>query len=644
MRIATFLTAAVSAAFFAVVVPAASAAARARAPRGRPQAAAAVPAASWPRVVVIHDDSGDDAKFSRSRAVNVQRLLDEAGLPSSLHPSSALAAALAAPTAVAHFVWASALPADAPRQLSSFVARGGRLVVHGSTSPALAAALGLEKPEVSYEEPAPGGVAWTCWAFSGTPPFDSPKRIDNRAAKVLRTCSAAATTTPVARWSDQRGRVGPVALWKCAAGWWIVRPLYDDGPSAPRSQLLCSLTCLAAPPLWKLSALRLRRRSWTGVVGDAPMTARDLEDARSAILKSAPRLGSARSRVKAVLEEAAAADAAATALFARGLYGAARGDLRSLAGLCSRARSAAMRVHKPSGAVFAVWEPTGFGGVPGGWAEAAKILAEAEVTDVNVWCGSLAGAVADIPGVPVAGTRAGRPDPLGEAIAQCHARGVKVHAWFAVLSFEGASPERLAAFAKEGRLLHSRNGAPIAWLDPASQANAVALSRALRALAARGVDGVNLDFVRYPGGAASRESPNAARIEALVSRLSRDLRAAAPKIRLSACVYGFYPGCVSGCGQDWFRWLDAGHVDFAVPMNYCADIAELEGLLERQKGRIRRVVCGIGAGANESRLDAPSLLSQVKLAFEKGCAGVSVYPFNARFAEVFAPALREALR
>ncbi|MBR1836332.1 MAG: hypothetical protein IJ783_03510, partial [Kiritimatiellae bacterium] len=335
-------------------------------------------------------------------------------------------------------------------------------------------------------------------------------------------------------------------------------------------------------------------------------------------------------------------DAAAAALFSRGLYGAAHSNLWNLVAAAKLAAAAAEPVRRPKGAMLAVWEPTGFGGLPGGWTEAAEKMAAAGVTDVFAWCGSPAGAVPDVPGVPSAGSRAGRPDPLASAVRECHARGIKVHAWVAALSFENPPPERMKAFEKAGRLLHGPDGRAIAWLDPGAEANAAEVSRIACALAARGVDGINLDFIRYPG--SSKEKTDAAKIEAVVAKVRADLAKAAPRATLSACVYGWYPGCIASRGQDWYAWLDKGLVDFAVPMNYAPDTAALRKIVDLQKRGRGRLVCGIGAGANESRLDAVGLLRQLREAYRAGYRGAAVYPFDARFAEELAPALESALQ
>ncbi|MBR1609751.1 MAG: hypothetical protein IJ678_09080, partial [Kiritimatiellae bacterium] len=142
-----------------------------------------VPAAQC-AVAVLHDDSGADAKFSRSRAENVRRLLAEAGIESEAFPVSSLESALAPPAAVAHFVWVSKIPPAGKAALSKYAARGGKVVVHGSFSADLAEICGLAPPRVEYVEPPPGGVAWTGFAFDGPPPLDAPRSVENRVGKV----------------------------------------------------------------------------------------------------------------------------------------------------------------------------------------------------------------------------------------------------------------------------------------------------------------------------------------------------------------------------------------------------------------------------------------------------------------------------
>ena len=112
--------------------------------------------------------------------------------------------------------------------------------------------------------------------------------------------------------------------------------------------------------------------------------------------------------------------------------------------------------------------------------------------------------------------------------------------------------------------------------------------------------------------------------------------------RLTAAVYGKYPSCVATVGQDWAGWLDAGLVDYVVPMDYTEDPARFEELLRQQsasKSRARRTIVGIGVTANESRLDARQVIEQINLVRRHGLAGESLFDLDVTLEKSILPYL-----
>ena len=604
-----------------------------------PTVEAAVPAATA-EVCAVFDDlrAVADAKFSKSRAESVSRLLARGGLEAPVFPLSALRAALAEPCRVAHLVLLDAVSSADRAALDAFAARGGRVVVHGATAPELAAFFGVSRPDPArdYRFP-PGGGSWEEFRFSGTPPLNAPARIANRAAKVLAATPVSPGVTVAARWRDARGAAGPPAILRGPKGWWLVRPLYEDGSGRDRARLLSALTCNLRPPLWRGSSKALEARAWAAV------GAASRADAERALLRLAPK-GRAEV-VRASLRRVAALDDARAELFRKGLYGAAQSNLWALVSEVRLARAATMPVGPVrKGRPLAVWAPTGF--PPAAcrdWDDAAAKLAAAGATDLYLYAGSLAAAVADLPGVPKTPEAARRGNPFPAAVAACRRLGIRVHAWMPALQFEHPPEDRFAAYAKAGRLLRrDPGGEPMEWLAPASPAVAAELSRAVCAVAREeGVDGIHLDFLRYPSGSL-RGSRDPATVTALLARLRADLRAAAPACALSVAVYGGYPACVKNRGQDWQAWLDRGLCDRCVPMNYVPDLAGLRRLAGMQRRNRSRLLCGIGASSKESLLEPDGLVEQLREAYALGYAGAAIYAFDDRFVEELVPALRLA--
>jgi uncharacterized lipoprotein YddW (UPF0748 family) len=83
---------------------------------------------------------------------------------------------------------------------------------------------------------------------------------------------------------------------------------------------------------------------------------------------------------------------------------------------------------------------------------------------------------------------------------------------------------------------------------------------------------------------------------------------------------------VAAVGQDWESWLDAGLVDWMVPMNYVEDGAKFSSLLAQQcrtPSHARKIVSGIGVTAIESRLNVRQVIDQINTARRAGAAGIA---------------------
>jgi hypothetical protein len=580
--------------------------------------------------------------LSRARAASLGRLLAGGGVPASVFPAPEIATALSPPCRVAHLVRfdEAALPPGAEARLRAFVAGGGRIVAWGCSGPSLEKLFGVEAGAYT---PAGGGRTWTHFEpVEGALPF-APERVENEAAGVVAFAPASKDAEPVAFWrATGREEPGPPAALRAPAGFWIARLLYDDGSGADRARFAASLCCALHPPLLPGVAERIRANLY------APFGATDANAAEASCLDpAAPRdrdraVRDAFRKHRRRMEAARRAAAGAAGTAAADLVGALWRETTELGTIYATAHPLGA---DRAGRRLCVWEKTGYGPFDGDWDRAAAALAEAGVSDAMVFAGSLAGAVAAVPGVPPTPERArrGGRDPFPDAVRACHERGIRVHAWFPALQFDRAPADRSAAFDAAGRLLHREDGKRADWLDPRNEENLADLSAALAWIAANeGVDGLCLDYVRYPDF-PTREAPRAPEALAeLLRRVRADVRAASPDCEFSAAVFG---SAVNGGGeivQNWGAWLDAGLIDRAVPMNYVPDREALGRLLSAQRARLGRAICGIGATSHAALLSGPELLEQLRAAYRAGCAGAAIYPFDRRFADELLPVLRAA--
>lgn len=591
----------------------------------RPAPPAALPAPA--PVCFVHEDAGPDAKFARSRALASARRLALVGVDAPVFPWASLSLALSEPCRVAHLVFPlRAGPGDLAA-LRAFAARGGHVVVHYSDDPALAGWFGLRAPKIPGVAPAKGN--WTGYDFLGPPPLHAPASVEQTPPRVVEFVPASKDVRVLARWRGANPTQGPPALLRGPRGFWLSRPLYDDLPAADAGRLLLSLTATLEPSVWKTAATTLEARL-------PKERLRDPEKALGRMSASDPK----RAMLAALTSRYRALDAARRDKASKGLYGASLAELWKMDETLSAAEAAARPLGPDRGkARLAVWAKGGWPPGTNTWETCAAALAAAGATDVYLYAGSLAGSLAAVPGVPADPGRRSRGDPFPAAVKACHARGIRVHAWIFALQADLAEGSRFADPARSRRLLHSPGRkARLPWLDPAVKANADELAAYAVALATKtGVDGVSLDYFRYPED-KTEEAKDPAKLRALLARIRKDLRAAAPACELSVNVYAY----TSTIGQAWDAWLADGLFDMALVMNYAPDLPTLRRYMGQHPKNRRKQLCGVGATSNHSLLPPRDLLAQLREAFRAGYAGAAIYPFDERFLADYALVLRLA--
>jgi uncharacterized lipoprotein YddW (UPF0748 family) len=228
-------------------------------------------------------------------------------------------------------------------------------------------------------------------------------------------------------------------------------------------------------------------------------------------------------------------------------------------------------------------------------------------------------------------------DPLQAAVQLAHERDMELHAWmwtFAVgntrhnLLPEIDRPSDyigpvLTAHPDWANLdLHERkfpSGQPETWLDPANpQARAYLLSLIREMVQDYGVDGIQLDYIRYPFqnpssrttfgyGQAARQQfkqltgadpieldPNrdpslwamwtdfrVEQVSSFVADVSHTIRQLNPQVILSAAVYPIPQNeRLQKLQQNWEAWIAKGDIDLLVPMTYVGNTRQLERLVE----------------------------------------------------------------
>jgi uncharacterized lipoprotein YddW (UPF0748 family) len=197
-------------------------------------------------------------------------------------------------------------------------------------------------------------------------------------------------------------------------------------------------------------------------------------------------------------------------------------------------------------------------------------------------------------------------DPLAFAIAQAHARGMELHAWFNPYRARPATALSRAAATHLSRTrpdLVRAYGKQL-WLDPGEEDVAAhSLAVVLDVVNRYDVDGVHLDDYFYPypekdaagnvlefpdapsfgryvasGGALGREDWRRWNVNRFVKRLHDEVKAAKPSVRVGISPFGIWrpgrPAQVKGfdayeeISADARTWIQRGWVDYLAPQLY----------------------------------------------------------------------------
>jgi uncharacterized lipoprotein YddW (UPF0748 family) len=328
----------------------------------------------------------------------------------------------------------------------------------------------------------------------------------------------------------------------------------------------------------------------------------------------------------------------------------------------------------------AVWNHSGTGVYPNdpdSWNRSAKLLADNGFNIVfpNMLWGGLAHYPSDV--LPHSVTFKQHGDQIEKCCAAAKKYGIEVHIWKINFNLENAPKEFIDKLRAEGRTQVSAKGEPNNWLCPSNPENQkLELDSLLEVVRKYPVDGLHLDYIRYPGRdycycngcrkrfeaatgrkVADADWPTACfsgdrkaeyndwrcrQITELVASVSREAKKLRPGIKLSAAVFGSYPGCRESVAQDWPEWVKAGYLDFVCPMNYTVDDAEFASLVGNQMklidGRVP-LYPGIGASATGMHLRRDQVVGQIILARSLGAAGFSIFNLSPKTAATIVPGI-----
>lgn len=322
-----------------------------------------------------------------------------------------------------------------------------------------------------------------------------------------------------------------------------------------------------------------------------------------------------------------------------------------------------------------IWDHSGLGLYPGNWNKTCKLLADSGITAVfpnTMWAGA-----ADYKSKHVA--QSDQSIQFGDQMAQCvsaaHANGLEVHAWKVCWNLAKAPKDFIENMRKQDRLQKNSRGEAVNWLCPSDPANiSLELNTIIEAASRYNIDGIHLDYIRYPddktcfcAGCRQRyESWSGWRVKnwpkdvlsgkqsgnykawrsQQITDFVRSARNAIKKInrqiKFSAAVYPKYPECKNSIGQDWGLWIKEGIVDFVCPMDYFPNVASfreaLTGQLALPNGR-QRIYPGLGVTLEEGDLPSDVFLGQLRTLRELKAGGYMLFDLNPSLTANFLPLL-----
>ncbi len=536
--------------------------------------------------------AASERSYAAALSKHIVRWLEENKINADLIDDTKLASTLAG-RRLAFLVMSTSPTKSQLYALSQFRARGGKLCVFYSQSTQLAAMMGVKLG--TYLRPSAPGI-FAKMIFNKNAPAGTPLEIEQSSSVIFSAYPIKGQSQVAAVWANRAGTaVGQAAVLSSSAGWWVTHVFPADGNEEAKANFILSVVGAAIPGRWNAAAWRQTQLA-------------KLNAEREYGRKQSPRAGE----------------------------------------------------------IHAVWDHSGMGLYPGDWRRTMMSLKAANITDVFV---NVAGAgFAHYPSkvLPVSGVVQSYGDQLAACIAAAKGTGIRVHAWLLCFTGTRSTPVRLAEFSKKGWRLKNPNGGELEYLDPSNPEVRAYLLDAIDEMVRRyPVDGIHLDFVRwYEKPSAAEKTPatlarfqkeskirsqralydwRSGKISSFVAQSRNVVKRSRPKAWLTTAVLGKYPSCIDSAGQDWESWMDAGLVDYIVPMNYTESNVRYADYVNRQgrtMAHARKVISGIGVTANESRLTSVQVIDQINLARKAGLAGVALFDLDHTLITKILPILR----
>ena len=195
--------------------------------------------------------------YAEALSRHVVRWLREGGVAADLDDDRALERVLSG-RRFAYLVMCQKPHASQLGAIKRFLARGGRICSFYSTSPELAAMMGVRLG--GYRKAGPGGFEKMMFTARG--PAGSPTAITQSSGAIFSARSVPRRSAVLAEWLDGTGRrTGEPAILSTSVGWWFTHVLLAEGDEKAKMRMLLSMAGAMVPGSWDARKWAARENS-----------------------------------------------------------------------------------------------------------------------------------------------------------------------------------------------------------------------------------------------------------------------------------------------------------------------------------------------------------------------------------------------
>jgi len=590
--------------------------------------------------------------------------LKECGIPHAVVTEDQLEKA-SGEASVLVFPYNPKIPAPGMTALRTFSERGGKMVVFYSSDDQLAGLMNVSLGAITNTRDI---ARWRGMIFTDSAPAGVPERVHQQSWTIGLASPASDRSAVIAWWMNASGQPSSdPAIIATPHGYWFTHILLDDDNLA-KQQMLTALLASLDESLWKAAAdhMLLNAGRIDGWSNSAQATM-----ALNLLAENHPN----GDTIQAFTRRIEINQRKLNDFYRNGKFFEAVSIGYELSDLLNKTFGLAQSPAHPE--FRGVWDHDATGWYPGDWDRTAKILSDSGITAIFLnatWAG-----LAHYPSkvLPESYTYRIYGDQLEQCIKAAHKYGIEVHAWIVCWYLENSPAEFSGALRNGDRLQHTSKGTERLWMNPAHPENTQHhLDIVAEILANYEVDGIHLDYIRYPdsdscyspytrqrfeedsgsnvalwpqdvmsGGEHQQAFTQwrAGTISTFVKQVRQLTNKTKPETRLSAAVWGLYPQIINSIGQDWGKWIVDGTVDFVCPMNYAEDLYKFTSLTDQQlklPGIRGKLYPGIGVTASESQLRSDQVVEQILSLRQRGVQGFALFDLSQTLKNDTLPALR----